>query len=52
MDLEILGYYDTLTNYDIVREQYSLLPYPPVTKQELELEKIHYNNSNIITQYA
>jgi hypothetical protein len=41
--LEIPGYYDTLTNDDIVREQYSLLPYPPVTKEALELEKTHYN---------
>ena len=44
------GYYDTLTNEDIVQKQYSLLPYPTVTPEELEEEKSHYNGTNVITK--
>ena len=40
------GYYDTLNKDDIVRLQYSLLPYPPVTKGDLQDEKNHYDNNN------
>ena len=38
------GYYDTLTKDDIVRSQYSLLPYPLVTKEMLAREKYYYEN--------
>ena len=47
--LHTSGYYDTLTNDDIVRNQYSLLPYPPVTKEELERERMYYNGINLLT---
>jgi hypothetical protein len=44
------GYYDTLTNDDIVTKQYTLLPYPPVTTKQLEEESSHYNSTNLITK--
>ena len=36
-------YVDTLTQDDIVREQYALLPYPPVTESYIQNMKLHYN---------
>ena len=33
---------DTLTQNDIVRHQYELLPYPPVTKESIEAIREHY----------
>ena len=35
--------YDTLTQSDIVRNQYMTLPYPAVSHQQLEQEKIYYD---------
>ena len=49
-NLETMGYYDTLTDEDIVRKQYSLLPYPPVTTDQLEREETYYSGSNFITE--
>ena len=37
---------DTLTQNDIVRHQYELLPYPPVTKESIEQIRKHYHNEN------
>ena len=37
--------YDTFTQSDIVRNQYSLLPYPAVSLEDLALEKAHYHNN-------
>ena len=39
------GYLDTLSQDDIVRNQYLLLPYPAVTQHSLALEQNHYNSS-------
>ena len=36
--------YDTLTQSDIVRKQYMMLPYPAVSDQELANEKIYYDS--------
>ena len=36
--------FDTLTNNDVVRNQYSNLPYPAVTFEELNIEKSYYDN--------
>ena len=47
-----MGYYDTITDEDIVRKQYSLLPYPSVTAEQLEREKTYYNGSNFITKWT
>ena len=41
-----IEYYDTLNTNDVVKEQYSLLPYPPIKKQDLEDEKNYYNSPN------
>ena len=41
-DLESSGYYETLTKDDIVQNQYSLLPYPSVTEEDLADEKYYY----------
>ena len=49
-NLDMTGYYDTLTAEDIVRKQYSLLPYPRVTREGLEREKMYYNASKFITK--
>ena len=51
-NLETMGYYDTITDEDIVRKQYSLLPYPSVTAEQLEREKTYYNGSNFITKWT
>ena len=48
LTLNIPGNYDALNDKDIVRKQYSLLPYPPVTEEELEHEKTYYNGTNLI----
>ena len=40
---EVAGHCDTLTDEDVVLKQYSLLPYPIVTGEDLEREKTHYN---------
>ena len=37
---------DTLTQNDIVRDQYELLPYPPVTKESIEAIRKHYYNKD------
>ena len=37
---------DTLTQNDIVRRQYELLPYPTVTKESIEALKKHYYNED------
>ena len=37
---------DTLTQNDIVRHQYELLPYPPVTKESIEQIRKHYYNED------
>ena len=37
---------DTLTQDDIVRNQYLTLPYPAVSYQELEEERQHYIGEN------
>ena len=37
---------DTLTQDDIVRHQYELLPYPPVTKESIEAIRKHYYNED------
>ena len=45
---EILAHieqYDTLTQSDIVRNQYSTLPYPAVSHKLLAQEKAHYDNN-------
>ena len=39
--------YDTFTQSDIVRNQYSLLPYPAVSHEDLTQEKSHYH-SNVL----
>ena len=49
-NLDMSGYYDTLTDEDIVRKQYSLLPYPRVTREGLEREKMYYNAIKFITK--
>ena len=36
--------YDTLTQSDVVRNQYSTLPYPAVTLEDLNVEKAYYDN--------
>ena len=36
---------DTLSQADIVREQYALLPYPAVTREEIEGSRRHYNGN-------
>ena len=43
--------YDTFTQSDIVRNQYSLLPYPAVSLEGLAHEKAHYH-SNILPLMA
>ena len=42
---------DTLTQDDIVRNQYSFLPYPAVSKRELEAEWQYYRNKQNTTPY-
>ena len=42
---------DTLTQDDIVRNQYSSLPYPAVSKRELAAELQYYKNTQNITPY-
>jgi hypothetical protein len=39
--------YDTLSQSDIVRHQYALLPYPPVSPQDLEIEEKYYDNGGL-----
>jgi hypothetical protein len=51
-NLETMGYYDTLTDAGIVRKQCSLLPYPPVTTEQLKRKKNYYNGSNFITEWT
>ena len=41
---------DTTSQDDVVKNQYSSLPYPPVSEHQMELEKIHYM-SNYSKQY-
>ena len=36
--------YDTLTQSDVVRNQYSTLPFPAVTLEDLNVEKAYYDN--------
>ena len=40
-------YYDFLTQDDIVRKQYSLLPFPPVSKHDLAIENMYYSQRKI-----
>ena len=42
--------HDTISHDDVVKKQYSSLPYPPVNEYQIELEKIHYM-SNYSKQY-
>ena len=42
-EVEPTFYYDTITYDDLVQTQYSLLPYPPITKEQLEREKMYYS---------
>ena len=42
---------DTLTQDDIVRNQYSSLPYPAVSKRELAVESQYYKNKQKTTPY-
>ena len=42
---------DTLTQDDIVRNQYSSLPYPAVSKRELAAESQYYKNKQNTTPY-
>ena len=42
---------DTLTQDDIVRNQYSSLPYPAVSKRELAAELQYYKNTQNTTPY-
>ena len=42
---------DTLTQDDIVRNQYSSLPYPAVSKRELAVESQYYKNKQNTTPY-
>ena len=42
--LHFLNNYDSLTQNDIVRNQYANLPYPAVKPEWLELEKYYYDN--------
>ena len=37
---------DTITQNDIVRSQYELLPYPTVTKERIEALRKHYGDEN------
>ena len=37
---------DTLSQDDIVRKQYALLPYPAVSRQDIEGLRRHYNSNN------
>ena len=37
---------DTITQNDIVRSQYELLPYPIVTKERIEALRKHYDDKN------
>ena len=37
---------DTLSPSDIVRKQYALLPYPAVTREEIDESKRHYKGTN------
>ena len=37
---------DTLTQNDIVRRQYELLPYPTVTKESIDALRKHYHNED------
>ena len=37
---------DTLSQDDIVRKQYALLPYPAVSRQDIEGLRRHYNGNN------
>ena len=52
-------YSDTLTQDDMVRNQYLSLPYPAVTKHNIHVEQQYYNNHykrdtpfNIATAYT
>ena len=38
--------FDTLSQDDIVRKQYALLPYPAVSRQDIERLRRHYNGNN------
>ena len=52
-DTDYVEGYDTLSESDIVRIQYSKLPYPPVTDQSLAKEKMYYDdNINPIKAYG
>ena len=42
--LDSSGYLDTLTNDDKVKKQYSLLPYPPISRKSLSDERNHYGS--------
>ena len=46
-DLKPHMYYDFLTQDDIVRKQYSLLPFPPVSKHDLAIESMYYSRRKI-----
>ena len=52
-DTDYVEGYDTLSESDVVRIQYSKLPYPPVTEQSLAKEKMYYDdNINPIKAYG
>ena len=46
-DLNPHIYHDFLTQDDIVRKQYSLLPFPPVSKHDLAIESMYYSRRKI-----
>ena len=50
-DLESTGYYDTLTQDDIVRTQYCSLPYPAVSNEEFVRERNHYESKHQNVSY-
>ena len=43
-NLQFTIYYDTKNQDDMVKQQYSSLPYPPVSKYDMEHEKDHYDD--------
>ena len=52
-DTDSVEGYDTQSESDVVRIQYSKLPYPPVTDQSLAKEKMYYDdNINPIRAYG
>ena len=44
-ETNITNYLDTVSPEDLVKHQYSVLPYPPVSSDDIALEKLHYNGN-------